>query len=71
MLTTVSTLSPASIKALRQLASGTPSELVNTRSLYALERIGLVQWADDHYGRELSPAGHQVAADLERAECNS
>lgn len=56
-------LRPDALKALQQLAAGVPAELVNTRSLYTLERLGLVEWADDYYGRRLSDKGRALAAD--------
>lgn len=69
MLTDAAPLRPDALRALQQLANGTPAELVNTRSLWTLERLGLVAWADDHYGREITDAGRAVAADMER-RCN-
>lgn len=69
MLADTAPLRPDALRALAQLAAGVPAELVNTRSLYTLERLGLVEWADDHYGRVISSKGRAVAADMER-RCN-
>lgn len=70
MLNDTAPLRPDAMKALQQLAAGTPAELVNTRSLYTLERLGLVEWADDHYGREISQKGRALAADMEARKCS-
>lgn len=63
-------LRPDALKALRQLAAGTPAELVPLTALRALERVGLVEWASEgRYTRVLTDTGRQAAAALEQSEC--
>ena len=50
-------LRPDAEKVLHQLYDGRPAELVNTRALWLLEKVGLVEWASDYYGRVISDAG--------------
>jgi hypothetical protein len=64
--TTARALRPDAAKALRQLADGTPAELVNLSSLRTLERLGYVEWAiEGHYTRILTQAGRE-RAELEK-----